>query len=280
MSFSIACYYTCMDTTAARILADLNTAFYGRVADSFSQTRSCPWDGWQRIAQAVSDISASRMGDPLHVADIACGNMRFAAFLQDSLSDVDFTYIGLDNCPSLAEAPLARLRESGLNARFGRCDIAGRLFSEEPLCLPGLSESDLVVCFGFMHHIPGSELRERFLCELLGLMKPGSVLALSFWRFLEDLKLGPKAVLSTEAALSSRPALQGISLEPGDCFLGWQEDPDAVRYCHSFSEAELDGLVRTASSQAQLVDRFAADGKSGSMNTYLVFRKCHTEILH
>ena len=41
------------------------------------------------------------------------------------------------------------------------------------------------------------------------------------------------------------PALAGLQLEAGDGFLGWQDDPSPLRYCHSFTEEEVDGLARS-----------------------------------
>ena len=86
-------------------------------------------------------------------------------------------------------------------------------------------------------------------------------------------------------ALSEEPCAEGgalllhafdsSQLEVGDYFLGWQNEPGLWRYCHHFSEAEIDALVAAAceDGKAEEIVRFSADGKSGAMNRYVVLRK-------
>ena len=68
------------------------------------------------------------------------------------------------------------------------------------------------------------------------------------------------------------PWLQADCLEAGDFVLGWQDRPGAYRYCHHFSAAEIDRLV-DAVPEARLVARFGADGRTGTLNEYLVLRR-------
>lgn len=144
---------------------------------------------------------------------------------------------------------------------------------------------DLVVSFGFMHHIAGYELRKRFIEKLLKLTSPTGVCVLSLWRFAEDPRAREKAMRETKENLSALKAgtLHGAeaftltqckkiedSLEEGDFLLSWQGQAGYGRYCHSFSDREIDTIVRELPSSYRLLDRFCADGKNGCMNCYLI----------
>ncbi len=198
---------------------------------------------------------------PLSVLDVACGNMRFKTFLDESLSG-EVRYHAIDSCPELVPdvSPDS----------FQRVDIIETLLSGQfPQCVKS-PNCDLVVSFGFMHHIPTFELRKQLLQGLIEKTNTGGTVAVSFWRFAQDPKLRKKAQESTKRALRACD----VKLESGDYFLGWQEKDTTFRYCHSFTDEEISQLSVSVQNTAQLVDIFEADGRTGNMNTYLVLRKC------
>ena len=133
----------------------------------------------------------------------------------------------------------------------------------------------LTVCFGFMHHVPDGTLRRAVLDALVDATAPDGIVAVSFWRFMDDPRLARKA-RAADGAAAADPPFEGFSpaaLEPGDHFLGWQDDPRPLRYCHHFDEAEIDELASSVASQARETARFSADGASGTLNRYLVLQK-------
>ena len=252
-----------MDSQLAHRLVACNNAFYRAHAASFSATRSAPWQGWRRIV----DVARDALGGAAcpRIADIACGNLRFERYLAERLPGVSPEVLAVDSTPELA-ADAARDR-----VRFVQRDVlADLLDGRDPLS--GLSPCDLIVCFGFMHHVPGDGLRRALLDALARATEPDGLLAISFWQFMDDARLAAKAHAADEAArVAGWPV---CSLEPGDHFLGWQEDPGALRYCHHFTEAEIDGLVAHLRARGlRELDRFSADGRSGALNRYLVCRK-------
>ena len=105
---------------------------------------------------------------------------------------------------------------------------------------------DLAVCFGFLHHVPGFDRRAQLLRELGARVRPGGIVAVSLWQFMDDPRLARKALDLREDALSHLRALGAdpACLEPGDHLIGWQDDASAWRYCHHFDEAEVDALSR------------------------------------
>ena len=88
-----------MDAGLVQALACMNEEFYLRVGPSFSQTRSSAWQGWSQMLEACRE-SLERCEMPF-VLDVACGNMRFARFLDECLGVDSFAYRGMDNCDAL-----------------------------------------------------------------------------------------------------------------------------------------------------------------------------------
>ena len=205
-------------------------------------------------------------------------------------------YHAIDNCEQLVGAPAG--------VAFMPCDIVSALIEgralpfvprgfegkgvasvsgssigdacEDAACRGAGSEgvnADLTVCFGFFHHVPGREARERLLRALCAATIPGGLVAVSLWRFMDDPGLAKKAHESHEAALRNF-AEQGLCLrlDANDYLLGWQQTQGVFRYCHHFTDEEVKVLAASVSDVAQLADCFRADGRTGSLNEYLVFR--------
>lgn len=247
----------------AQVLNGLNTRFYAEHAASFSATRHSSWSGWDAALDAAGLVEA-----PRRVVDVACGNMRFADYLVERFPEGLTAYIGVDNCIDLASS--AEHHQSTLS--FKECDIIGCLIENIPLELPA---GDLVVCSGFMHHVPGGDRRLRLLVELLQALEPGGTLVVSFWQFMADERLARKALALTPLALEEL-GLAADDLEPGDYVLGWQDSQSARRYCHSFTVDEVRALAHAARSQLERDFDFEfleADGRSGRLNCYLVARE-------
>ncbi len=233
-----------MRPDTARRLSDLTTQFYARSAASFSATRQSPWKGWERLIE-VCQIDGRADKRPLHVLDLACGNLRFERFLAERVGTVRaWAY---DNCDELVgQAPCP--------TTYTHLDLAehpGRVSA--PPC-------DLCVSFGFMHHLPTHAQRAALLSTLVEHARPGGWVAVSFWQFAHDARLLAKA----------RPIEDG---EPGDYLLGWQDDAQAQRYCHSFEETQIDELAASVRGHAREEARFSADGRSKDLNRYLVLRR-------
>lgn len=252
-----------MDTSVARILNSATARFYRCNAESFSSTRHAGWAGWE---EALARLGVDQ--PPQRMADIACGNMRFAAFAAERWPGARMQLACVDSCVELAGHSLA---PAGIDVRFEQRDIVGMLVEGAALMLP---RSQLAVCFGFMHHIPGFALRVEFLAQLLASLEPGGCAVLSLWQFLQEEGLAAKARQSTPRGLE-RLGLRAGQLEEGDCLLGWQGSERCWRYCHSFTEEEAHELAAAALERAGLsahLQSFEADGRNGRLNRYLLFK--------
>lgn len=271
-----------MDTRIARELIALNNRFYRDNAQSFSQTRQAPWQGWGRVmgyAREMLPVEALRGERLLRVLDLACGNMRLASFLARELPDARIAYTGVDASEDLAGHAVGTPQGPGtLDERFIACDVLGQLLQGQPVLgtSPVAPGYDLVCCFGFLHHVPGAKLRHALMLELCKLVCPGGIVAASFWQFMHDDRLAKKAQATTAQACE-HPPFHGFcadELEPGDNLLGWQDTSNSYRYCHSFEEQELDELAEAAASHGtREIARFSADGKSGALNRYLLVER-------
>lgn len=256
------------EVLALRLCA-LTGEFYRANAESFSQTRQSPWQGWVRLLEVMDARAAER--ELLCVLDLACGNLRFERYLADALPGRVLSGWAVDNCEPLVEAgersefgPLSRIA-------FQNLDVIERLSGgrlRESLEAPDASR-DLAVSFGFMHHVPLECWRAELLRTLIAKVRPGGFVAVSFWRFLNSDKLAGKAKETTSRA---RAELGIPELPPNDYLLGWQDTQGLYRYCHHFDEPEIERLLAMMADSADLVSRFEADGRTGNLNEYVVLR--------
>ncbi|WP_303861742.1 class I SAM-dependent methyltransferase [Senegalimassilia anaerobia] len=256
------------EVLALRLCA-LTGEFYRANAESFSQTRQSPWQGWVRLLEVMDARAAER--ELLCVLDLACGNLRFERYLADALPGRVLSGYAVDNCDPLVEAGERNESDALSRMSFQNLDAIERLSAgclREALEAPDAS-CDLAVSFGFMHHVPLERWRVELLRALVAKVRSGGFVAVSFWRFLNSDKLAGKAKETTSRA---RAELGIPELPPNDYLLGWQDTQGLYRYCHHFDEPEIERLLAMMADSADLVSRFEADGRTGNLNEYVVLR--------
>ena len=295
-----------MDSETARILNKITGDFYAKQSASFSDTRQSPWEGWgcalnvivstwpktgkaeaspslalKRSSDALAEPAKGDAEEPraLAVLDLGCGNMRFERFLASR--GVPFLATAVDRCRELAEKERANgdanddADADSSRIVFREADIIGAVIDDDDAALSRACAPrgayDLVVAFGFMHHIPGCSRRARFLEEAARSLKPGGVAIVSFWQFLNSPRIAAKAEEATAHAYAAAHLAPG-ALEENDYLLGWQHADGVFRYCHHFDEREIDRLVAGVSGEISEIARFSADGKSHDLNRYVVLR--------
>ncbi|MEG2006388.1 MAG: hypothetical protein RRX88_02530 [Raoultibacter sp.] len=250
-----------MNAETVEALRTINNDFYRNQCDSFSETRKSPWFGWEKCL----DIVMKEDPDTWHnfsVFDLACGNLRFEAFLAFKLAQADISVYATDNCDGLIP-PTA-------SVHYQNFDVLGALQDNvslnEQIAAP---RCDLSVAFGFIHHIPTQAYRQKILSSLIAQTRRGGYVIVSLWQFLNSASMAEKAQVTHACALKEL----GIpALDDNDYLLGWKNIPGAWRYCHSFSEAEIDQLVTSVAETATIVARFAADGRTGNLNSYVILQ--------
>jgi len=267
-----------MDAMTVDKLRMITNSFYLNHFDSFSQTRTEPWDGWYRCIDIVKQRLLGE-GSPFHgepgaretftVFDLGCGNLRFKTFLESAFPAIDIAYFALDNCEDIVPVHADDSRQL-IAVQFQNLDAVKVLASGEdlndqitaPLC-------DLTVSFGFMHHVPLESNREKVLASLIDQTRPGGLVIVSFWQFMGDDDMACKAQLAHERA---REELDLPDLDENDFILGWKQIDGAYRYCHSFVDDEIEQLLASTAGKATLVERFVSDGRTGDLNTYIVLQ--------
>lgn len=336
-----------MKKTTIQTLIELTSEFYAHEAQSFSDSRERPWDGWHEAMEylrahtmppfetrtsaefaastnthADNDTSASQ---PFCCIDVACGNLRFLHFLcaymqtatptkntahNTSASQGNtFVYIGIDKQPELTARGIAAMGDVAMRDAEKQTaptqavphitlythDILSCALEGTP-ALPCLEHrADMLVCFGFMHHIPSAALRAHVLAELCAQIKPGGVVILSFWCFAQSAQGAAKAARETMHAFealtaraesgaegsvkggvkggaANKPLLNAEDFEPNDFMLGWKHTQGVMRYAHSFTEAEALQLI-AGISQLSYCTHWYADGKDNRSNLYVIAQK-------
>ncbi len=256
-----------------RALDAVNQRFYSRHAGEFSDTRETPWRGWERV---LANLAAARdEGRELRVLDLRCGNGRFALYLaaqwrREGDGPRPWAYLGLDASQALLDRATARL------AAWPGCELAAWNLVEDHLeAAAGERSFSLVALFGLLHHVPGAELRRQLLLEAAARLEPGGFLALSLWRFAAEARFS-RRILPWEEAGEELADVDRAELEPGDHLLRWGAGPGAVRYCHATTSEEVEAWRRALGAEPsglELAGEFLADGRSGALNHYLLFRR-------
>lgn len=240
--------------TIAR-LNSINRRFYDERADEFDQTRERAWRGWDELF----DRYESHLRPSPKVLDLGCGNGRFARFLARRRNE-PFAYFGVDASALGIEHARRRIGELP-GVRLSEHD-----FIIEAKPLPAFLDAerfDLIVAFGVVHHVPGSERRRSLLTALSQRLAAGGILTYTVWRF-DRFDRFTRKLVPWEEFLAQAPDLNREELEPGDHIMTWGAEP-AFRYCHAMSDEEAEELERALPLAA--LPSFLGDDE---LNTYHV----------
>lgn len=243
----------------------INRDFYAAHAEDFLATRASPWPGWERLLPHLRAIETQSA--PPRILDVGCGNSRLSAWLDDRLGR-PHQYVGLDRSLTL----LSRARPASNRPPLARVLVD---VIRSNASLPYRSDSyDAALALAFIHHVPSLALRSVLIDDLLRVVRPGGVLALSFWQFAREERFQRRMVPWRGTAHDPSPLVDLSQLEDGDHLLAWGDrspGAPAVRYCHYTSPEEAAHLVEDR--PATILDTFHADGRGGRLNLYLVLRR-------
>lgn len=236
-----------MNNATIKRLNAINREFYRITAQSFDESRSQPWPGWETLIPYL--------GSPLSVLDAGCGNGRFGLFLAETLGANQLTYHGIDNNPALLESARNAL-QSVLDP--ARLTLEQRDIIEEPL--PDQAY-DLVTLFGVLHHVPGAQQRRDFMRQLASQVKTGRHMVFAAWRFYDFERFRERIV----------PWPDDITVEQHDYLLDWRRGDRALRYCHFVDDTEHADLI--AATGLTEMQTYRADGRTNDINRYSILRR-------
>ncbi len=239
-----------MDAAVRAQLLQLNQQFYQTFAASFSATRQRLQPGVARVLQMLPPTA--------DILDLGCGNGGVGVALAQRRHQG--LYAGLDGSAGLLQLARQRLEAApDLKAEFLEADLAT---ADWDASLAGLT-FDVALAFAVLHHLPGADLRRRLVSKIYGHLKPGGLLALSCWQFLNSPRLQERI----------RPwSLLGLTeqdVEPGDYLMDWKRDGYGMRYVHHFNAAELRELAAEAGFAVQT--EYLSDGEGGRLGLYQVW---------
>lgn len=246
-----------MTLTTVRKLNELNQQFYHTVALAFSESRSQAWEGWLSVLPFIYQNKAK---SSLSVLDLGCGNGRFGQFLSQQLPDTKLLYTGTDSSSTLLAIAQQKLKGlNNLSLNTSQQDLVEDLISNRN---SQLTQYDLVVAFGVLHHIPSNDLRQKFMEQIANSLTPNGVAIFSLWNFIEIPNLMARAVSPEQFGFSSS------DLEKNDYFLTWERGPQTIRYCHYTDPQEIKESLKKAALLP--IKTFFADGKNHQLNHYII----------
>ncbi|HEX7017701.1 MAG TPA: class I SAM-dependent methyltransferase [Patescibacteria group bacterium] len=249
-------------------LNQLNHDFYQKVAHYFDNSRQYYWQGWQQLIPIIKKLITEK---PLRVLDLGSGNGRFLEFLKEKFPNQPIQYLAVDSNEYLLAKEWQKSAQNFERSQF-KIDITDALLSKS--FTKTIEEHfkgkniDLIVSFGFLHHIPSLELRQEYISQLVQLSAKSnfhSVVILTAWQFADDDQQQKKIVNPSTVKIDS------TELEPNDYILSWNRGVTAYRYCHHVDEEEVNKFQPL--NQNLSFSSFYADGKSGQLNHYLVWQK-------
>ena len=239
-----------MNAATAQQLLELNRKFYADFGAQFSSTR-------QRIQPGVRKIIAA-FEKTENILDLGCGNGELARVLAQM--GFQGTYTGLDfSLPLLQDA---QIQPAQFPAKFLAADLTA---SDWANLIHDPGQFSVVTAFAVLHHIPGTELREKILSTVHNLLGQRARFIHSNWQFLNSPKLRQRIQPWETIGLSAD------DVDPQDYLLDWRAGGSGLRYVHSFSAGELTQLAANTGFREK--ETFLSDGEGGNLGLYQVLER-------
>lgn len=250
-----------MKQSSIRALNELNTTFYKTVQESFDNSRSVSWAGWEKARPHITSLLHN--GNQISCLDIGCGNGRFGEWLHhNSSNQIPLQYHGIDSNTFLLSKAEKTLESLSIKARLLEHDIVTGLTKNTPIAsVAPINKYNLIVCFGVMHHIPSFTLRKKLLSEIASMLHKSGIAIITTWDFTTIPSLMKRAQTDLSHIIPDA--------EPGDYLLDWQRGhTPSTRYCHHISNQEMDTLL--SGTDLSVVLHYKADGPADMSNTYWI----------
>lgn len=239
-----------MTVETIKKLNEVNTDFYVKTAQFFSNTRQYAWKGWEILWEYLQSTNNL----PSSVLDVGCGNGRFASFLKNNINS--FEYSGFDSSKELIS--IAKEQQSKSNISFHVADLLDETHFKT------LPKYDLIVLFGVLHHVPGFSSRVKLIKSLKSHLTTNRMIALSAWDFMKQDRFKNKI------SDWSKVGIDESDIEKNDFLLTWEKGVLAYRYAHHTTTDEMSEISRLA--DIDLAHSFYADGKSQDLNQYFLLQ--------
>lgn len=245
-----------MNKESENKIIELNKDFYKITSSTFSKSRNYTWSGWEVLLKYITENGYNTN----NVLDLACGNGRFVESLKKHSED--FNYLGIDADDFLLEE--AKKKYKSQKVKFLKLDLMN---SAELSNINNFGKFDLIVMFGFMHHVPSTQKRVELFNIANSLLSEEGLFCFSVWDF--PGKKYEERVNKNEIAkeLDFTDSL----IDKNDYLLDWREGKRAYRFAHYYTETEINELL--SQTNYEQIHAFAADGRDSKSNRYFVLKK-------
>lgn len=254
-----------MNQSDIKKINQITTNFYSVLSTEFSNSRNYYWQGWSKLLPILDIFFINKSLDNkiFKIADIGCGNLRFEDFLNKSFN-FTFRIDAYDNNLSMQDKYMCN------NIDLYELDIVNSLISNKFYL--NNKNYDLICLFGFIHHVPSYSLRLKFIKILVEYMNKNSLLIISFWQFMNSKRIGKNAKLSNYKFFEN---YKDVNIEKNDFFLTWKNNFNLFRYCHHFSDKEINNIIDDIKKdyEIQIVKIFNEDGGDELLNKYVIIKK-------
>lgn len=234
----------------------INKEFYNKYSKSFSNSRNSNWIGFKKIFENIDNNNIKK------VLDLACGNGRFYLELIKHINNSE--YIGVDNNVYLLNEAKDKIEKNILSNKYEL--IEEDLFSNYSI---NTKDFDLIVMFGFMHHIPSLDIRIKIFNRIKQQLNKNGIFVFSTWNFLGKSyeKRNDKKKIIKEINIDEK------ELNKSDYFLNWKDinnKDDIYRYAYYYSKGEILELIDIVGFQ--LIIDYESDGRDNISNHYYIVK--------
>jgi len=187
---------------------------YNLIAEEFSASRVYPWDELQVVIPHIKE--------GFKLLDLGCGNGRLIKILEESKKKYD--YLGID----FSDKFIAHAKSKHPDYNFEVNDMTKIDYSDNSF--------DMIFMIASFHHLDSRKERLELLRKINRCLKPGGYLFMTNWNLLQKkyLKYIFKNFFKKKAW--------------NDFYIPWQtyskSEKKFFRYYHSFTEKELEGLLK------------------------------------
>ena len=236
-----------MNRRAEKFLLKIVSSGYENIAEAFNETRKKPMR--PLVYDIVRDLSIK---DNDKILDIGCGNGRFLEVLFDKKNNINWNYLGLDNSAKLIE-----YAKEKYGNKFEVIDIINLKKTKK-------NNFNYVFSWAVFHHLPGNNLRLKFLQDVYDLIDSGGGFVFSVWKLRNR-----KNFFGLSLKSFFEQILRGRILDFGDLIFNWKGNKGGEvrpRYYHAFSKRNL---IRLISKTNFKIDSFLED----DFNYYYILKK-------
>lgn len=219
-----------MNISYAKYLMQKTKRDYDEIAEEFSATRKTMWPELADMDKHV------KTGDK--ILDVGCGNGRLFGYLAQRAKY--FSYAGID----VSEKLIKIAKDNYLEVQPPSVEF--KTFDGINIPYPDNS-FDAIFCLATLPHLPGEELRIKFLENIRKTVKPGASMVITCWN-LWQFKFIPNQIKMTANFITDKISGKG-QYDWGDFYIPWHKRDGKIisRYYHSFTPKEIGSLLEKSS---------------------------------